>query len=294
MSKSGQQTPWVRSMPSLFVFLWSTGFVGVKLGLLYALPMTFLALRFAFVVALMLPIALVSGAPWPASRQQFAHIALSGMLLHAGYLSGVFLSLHLGMSAGLIALIAGMQPILTAFAAAPFLGERVSAREWLGLFLGLGGVTLVVIEKVTLAGLSQSALASALLALLSITIGTVYQKRFCGAFDLRTGSVIQFVSAALVVLPFAIAIESLRVVWTGEFIFALAWLVIVLSIGAISLLNLLIRRDAATRLASLFYLVPPTTAILAYFLFGETLSVAALTGMAFAIAGVALVVTASR
>jgi drug/metabolite transporter (DMT)-like permease len=294
MTESEHQTLWVRAMPLLFVFLWSTGFVGVKFGLPYALPMTFLALRFAFVVALMLPIALASGAPWPSSRKQFAHIALSGVLVHAGYLSGVFLAIYFGMSAGLIALIAGMQPILTAFVAAPFLGERVSAREWLGLLLGFGGVTLVVMEKVTLAGLSSSALASAILALLSITIGTVYQKRYCGAFDLRTGSVIQFVSAALVVVPLAITVDSWRVDWTGEFIFALAWLVVVLSIGAISLLNLLIRRGAATRLASLFYLVPPTTAVLAYFLFGETLSAAALAGMAFAIAGVALVVTASR
>lgn len=294
MTKSEHQTLWVRSMPLLFVFLWSTGFVGVKFGLPYAPPMTFLALRFAFVIALMLPIALASGAPWPSSQQQFAYIAVSGVLVHAGYLSGVFLAIYFGMSAGLIALIAGLQPILTAFAAAPLLGERVSQREWLGLLLGLGGVALVVMEKVTLAGLSPSALASAFVALLSITIGTVYQKRYCGAFDLRTGSVIQFVSAALVVLPFAIAVESLRVDWTGEFIFALAWLVIVLSIGAISVLNLLIRRGAATRIASLFYLVPPTTAVLAYYLFGETLSATALAGMAFAIAGVALVVTASR
>ncbi len=294
MTKSEHQTLWVQSMPLLFVFLWSTGFVGVKFGLPYAPPMTFLALRFGFVIALMLPIALASGAPWPSSQQQFAHIAVSGVLVHAGYLSGVFLALYFGMSAGLIALIAGLQPILTAFAAAALLGERASQREWLGLLLGLGGVALVVMEKVTLAGLSPSALASAFVALLSITIGTVYQKRYCGAFDLRTGSVIQFVSAALVVLPFAIGVESLRVAWTGEFIFALAWLVIVLSIGAISLLTLLIRRGAATRIASLFYLVPPTTAVLAYYLFGETLSATALAGMAFAIAGVALVVTASR
>lgn len=281
-------------MPLLFVFLWSTGFVGVKFGLPYAPPMTFLALRFAFVIALMLPIALASGAPWPASRRLLAHIALSGVLLHAGYLSGVFLAIDLNMSAGLIALIAGLQPIFTAFAAAPLLGERVSARQWLGLLLGLGGVALVVMERITLAGLSPAALASAFLALASITVGTVYQKRFCGAFDLRTGAVIQFVAAAVVVLPFAIAAESAPVDWSGEFIFALAWLVVVLSIGAISLLTLLIRRGAATRIASLFYLVPPTTAVLAYLLFGETLSAAALAGMAIAIAGVALVVTASR
>ena len=164
MIKPEEQTLWVQTMPLLFVFLWSTGFVSVKFGMPHAPPKTFLVLRFAFVVALMLPIALVSGAPWPTSQRQFAHVALSGVLVHAGYLSGVFLAIHYGMSAGLISLIVGMQPILTAFAAAPLLGERVSARGWLWLLLGLGGVTLVAMEKVTLGGLSQSALASALLA----------------------------------------------------------------------------------------------------------------------------------
>lgn len=242
----------------------------------------------------MLPLALLSRAAWPRTPGQVAHIAVSGVLVHACYLAGVFEAIHFGMSAGLIALIVGMQPILTALAAAPFLGERVTAREWLGLVLGLAGVALVVMQKVTLFGLSGSALAAAIGALLSITSGTLYQKRYCGSFDLRTGSVIQFVSAGIVVLPFAIGIEALRVDWTGDFVFALGWLVVVLSIGAISLLNLLIRRGAATKLASLFYLVPPTTAVLAYFLFGETLTPAAIAGMVLAIAGVALVVTAPR
>jgi drug/metabolite transporter (DMT)-like permease len=218
------------------------------------------------------------------------HIAIAGVLLHGGYLGGVFTAIHAGMSAGLSALIVGLQPILTALAAAAFLGERVTVRQWLGLALGFGGVALVVAQRLTVGGLSGFSFAMALLALVSITIGTIYQKRFCGAFDLRTGAVIQFVAAGLALAPFALAFEHESVRWTGEFVFALGWLVVVLSIGAISLLTLLIRRGAATKVASLFYLVPPVTASIAFFLFGETLGPLALAGFALAVVGVAVVV----
>jgi drug/metabolite transporter (DMT)-like permease len=277
-------------MPATFVFLWATGFVGAKYGLPYAQPATFLLYRFAFVVALMLPIALVLRAPWPPDRSQVVHIAIAGVLLHGGYLGGVFTAIHAGMSAGLSALIVGLQPILTALAAAAFLGERVTARQWLGLALGFGGVALVVAQRLTVGGLSAFSFAMALLALVSITSGTVYQKRFCGAFDLRSGAVIQFVAAGLALAPFALAFEHEPVRWTGEFVLALAWLVLVLSIGAISLLTLLIRRGAATKVASLFYLVPPVTASIAFFLFGETLGPLARAGVVLAVVGVAVVV----
>jgi len=277
-------------MPATFVFLWATGFVGAKFGLPYAQPATFLLYRFAFVVALMLPIALVLRVPWPPDRSQVVHIAIAGVLLHGGYLGGVFTAIHAGMSAGLSALIVGLQPILTALAAAAFLGERVTARQWLGLALGFGGVALVVAQRLTVGGLSAFSFAMALLALVSITSGTVYQKRFCGAFDLRSGAVIQFVAAGLALAPFALAFEHEPVRWTGEFVLALAWLVLVLSIGAISLLTLLIRRGAATKVASLFYLVPPVTASIAFFLFGETLGPLALAGFVLAVIGVAVVV----
>jgi drug/metabolite transporter (DMT)-like permease len=194
------------------------------------------------------------------------------------------------MSAGLAALVVGTQPILTAIAAAPFLGERVTARQWAGLALGFGGVTLVAAQRATLAGLTAFGVAMILIALLSITAGTLYQKRHCGAFDLRTGSVIQFVAAALVLGPFAAAFERDPVRWTAEFVGALAWLVLVLSIGAISLLALLIRRGAATKVASLFYLVPPVTAAIAFALFGERLEPLGIAGFALAVLGVALVV----
>jgi len=289
MTGTAAATGSARAAPGVFVVLWSTGFIGAKYGLPYAGPATFLALRFVLVIGLMLAIALAGRAPWPASRQ-VAHIAVVGILLQAGYLGGVFAAIHLGMSAGVSSLIVGLQPVLTAVLAAPMVGERLGARQWMGLVLGLAGVALVVSAKTSLAGLSWASLGMSILALGSITIGTLYQKRFCGPFDLRTGSVIQFVAALAVMAPFAVFTEQLSVRWTGEFLFALAWLVVVLSIGAISLLMLLIRRGAATKVASLFYLVPPVTALVAYFVFGETLSWSALAGMAIAVLGVAMVV----
>jgi drug/metabolite transporter (DMT)-like permease len=271
------------------VFLWSTGFVGAKLGLPHAEPATFLSLRFVFVIALMLPLALLWRAPWPASPRQAMHLAVAGMLVHGGYLMGVFTAIHHGMSAGLAALIVGLQPLLTGLAAAPMLGERVSAKQWVGLALGIAGVALVVMQKATVAGLTVFALVSAVIALLSITLGTLYQKRWCGNFDLRTGSVIQFAAALALLGPVALVAESRPVQWTGDFIFALAWLVFVLSIAAISLLAVLIRRGEATKVASLFYLTPAVTAVLAYLAFGESLTPLAILGMVVSVVGVAMV-----
>jgi drug/metabolite transporter (DMT)-like permease len=281
---------WLAAMPGLFVLLWSTGFVSAKYGLPYAEPLTFLVLRFALVVALMLPLALAMRAVWPRSLAQLAHVAVVGVLMQGGYLAGVFCSIHLGMSAGVSALIVGVQPILTAFASAPLFGERLRARQWAGLFLGFGGVLLVVLGRTALSGITPATLALSVLALVSITAGTLYQKRYCGAVDLRAGSVIQFCAAGLVLLPLALAFETMQVRWSREFMLTLAWLVFVLSIGAISLLYILIRKGAATTVASFFYLVPPCTALMAYFMFGETLNAAAMTGMALAAIGVALVV----
>ncbi len=276
--------------PGLFVLLWSTGFIGAKLGLPYAEPLTFLLIRFACVIALLGTLALLLRRPWPHRPVQWLHIAAAGALLHGGYLSGVFLAIYGGMPAGVVALIVGIQPLLTAFLSASMVGERVSRRQWMGLVLGFGGVLLVVSDKLGFSGLSSTGLAFSAMALVSITVGTLYQKRFCAELDLWSGSVIQFVAAALVLLPFALAFETMRVVWSGQFIFAMAWLIVVLSLGAISLLHLLIRRGAATRVSALFYLVPPTTALLAFFIFGEKLGLAAMAGMAIAAVGVAIAV----
>jgi len=288
--KTGRQSFLLALAPGLFVLLWSTGFIGAKLGLPYAEPLSFLLIRFACVIGLLGLLALVLRRPWPHRPTQWLHIAVAGALLHGGYLSGVFLAIHTGMAAGVVALIVGIQPLLTAFLSASMVGERVSGRQWMGLVLGFGGVTLVVWDKLGFGGLSGAGFAFSTLALVSITLGTLYQKRYCADLDLWSGSVIQFVAAALVLLPFALAFETMRVAWSGQFIFALGWLIFVLSLGAISLLHLLIRRGAATRVSALFYLVPPTTALLAFLIFGEKLGLAAVAGMAIAAAGVAIAV----
>lgn len=284
--------PWVMVMPLLFVLIWSTGFVVAKFGLPYAPPLTFLILRFASVLAVLLPLVMLMRAPWPTG--QVRHIALSGVLVQAGYLAGVWCAIKLGMPAGLSALIVGMQPILTAFAA-PLIGESVRGRQWVGLVFGLCGVALVVANKISLIGLAWESIALCLFALLSITIGTLYQKRYCAHFDLRTGTVIQFSASLLVLLPFAIAFEHLTpaldtVQWTPQFIGALLWSVFALSIGAIFLLFALIRKSAATSVTSLLYLTPPTTALMAWAMFGEVFSIIGMAGMVLAVIGVAFVV----
>ena len=189
-TNSGLTRLWLQCMPGLFVLLWSTGFVSVKYGLPYIEPLTFLLWRFVLVIALMLPLTLLMRAAWPNSVRQAAHVAVAGIFMQGGYLGGVFCAIHLGMPAGVTALVVGIQPILTAFASAPLFGERLLARQWLGLFLGLVGVALVVLGRTTLSGITPATLALSLLALTSITAGTLYQKRYCGSVDLRTGSVI--------------------------------------------------------------------------------------------------------
>ena len=279
-----------RATPLLFVLLWSTGFIGAKFGLPYAEPLTFLSTRYVLVIALMTLLALAMRAPWPASPREAFHIGVTGLLVHALYLGGVFMSIHRGLPAGVSALVVGMQPLLTAAAAGLLLGERVSRWQWLGLAMGFAGVGLVVGSKATIdaAALAELGhmLAPALAALVGITAGTLYQKRFCPRFDLRTGSVVQFVPSLAVTALLASQTETMEIAWDGEFVFALLWLVLVLSLGAISLLNLLIRSGSAVNVASLFYLTPPTTALIAWAMFGETLSALALAGMAIAVAGV--------
>lgn len=277
------------AMPLLFVVLWSTGFIGGKLGLPYAEPLTFLSIRYALVLALMIPLVLLTRAPWPRDPHQYLHIAVSGLLVHALYLGGVFSAIGAGLPAGIAALVVGMQPLLTALGAGWLLGERVVGRQWLGLAMGFGGVVLVVTGQRGAAGFDAplgTMLLPALLALAGITAGTLYQKRFCPTFDLRTGAVIQFIPTLAVTALAARVSETMAVEWSGEFVFALGWLVVVLSLGAISLLNLLIRSGGAVNVASLFYLTPPTTAVMAWLLFGERLAPLALAGMAVAVAGV--------
>ncbi len=274
-------------LPFLFVFLWSTGFIGAKLGLPYAEPLTFLLVRYLLVMSLMAALALATRAPWPADARQFWHIGFTGLLVHAVYLGGVFMAIKQGLPAGVTSLVVGMQPLLTACGAGFLLGEKVTPRQWFGLALGFIGVGLVVANKLGDVPV-YSMLLPALAALLGITGGTLYQKRFCPHFDLRSGALIQFLPTALVTAVVAWHTESMRIVWSAEFVFALGWLVLVLSVGAISLLNMLIRSGSAVNIASLFYLTPPSTAIIAWLVFGETLTGLALAGMVLAVSGVYL------
>ena len=276
-----------RLAPFLFVLLWSTGFLGAKFGLPHAAPLAFLLVRYLLVITLMTSPALVLRAPWPRGGRQWLHIGISGLLVHGLYLSGVFIVIGAGLPAGITSLVVGMQPLLTATLAGWLLGEAVLARQWLGLLLGFVGVLFVVSNKLG-AGFSIDALWPAVAALIGITAGTLYQKRFCPHFDWRSGSIAQFLPTALVTGVIVFAQDNFRIDWTGEFVFALGWLVLVLSVGAISLLNWLIRHGSAVNVASLFYLTPPTTALLAWLLFGETLTGFALVGMALAVWGVYL------
>jgi len=276
-------------MPVVFVLLWSTGFIGAKLGLPYAEPLTFLALRFGIVVALLLPVAFVVRVRWPASPREAAHVCVAGLLLHGVYLGGIFAAIHHGVEAGVAAVIAGVQPVLTAALAGALLGERITRVQWTGFALGITGVVLVVWRKLELGIGTPAGFTLAVVALVGITLGTLYQKRFCAGMHLISGSVVQFAAAFLAVGALSVALESRAVTWSGEFVFAMTWLVVVLSLGAITLLYLLIRRGAASRVASLFFLVPPCTALIAWLLFGETFGPVAVAGMALVVAGVALV-----
>lgn len=282
--------PWINFAPAAFVGLWATGFIGGKLGLPYAEPLTFLLIRFIAVLLILVPIAFIMKAPWPARRVDYAHTAVAGLLLHAGYLGGVFSAIHHGMSAGVVALIVGLQPVLTAILAALWFKDKVTRIQWIGLSLGFIGVALVVSGKSNLGNADGASYALALVALLSITFGTLYQKRFCPNLNLLSGTAIQFSACALLYLLLAPMLETMQVQWTGQFIFALSWLVIVLSIASIMLLYGLIRRGAATRVTSLFYMVPPATAIMAWLIFDESMTGWALVGMAICGLGVLLVV----
>jgi drug/metabolite transporter (DMT)-like permease len=282
-----QRVAWV--FPGMFVVLWSTGFIGAKFGLPYAEPATFLVIRFLGVLAVLLPVCWLVRAPWPATRAEFAHMALAGALIQGGYLGGVFLSLSKGMPAGVSSLITALQPILAAVLSAWLLGERTNRRQWLGLILGIAGVVLVVREKWVLEGVGFLATALSVLALLSISFGAIWQKRHCARVDLRTGAAIQFAAALLVLAPYSLLYESREVTWSPELLLAMVWLVFALSLGAVFLLFWLIRHGAATKVASLMYLVPPCTALIAWPLFGETYTAFSAAGMALAMLGVWLV-----
>jgi drug/metabolite transporter (DMT)-like permease len=277
----------VATAPVLFVLLWSTGFIGARYGLPYIEPLTFLAVRMGFVVLIMAAIAFIGRASLP-THAEIGHSLIAGSLVHGLYLGGVFTAISQGVPAGVSALIPGLQPILTSTIANRFMGETVTRMQWLGLALGLVGVLLVLHDRsIVLAGSTIGWIAS-FASLIGITLGTLYQKRFCGGIDWRVGNLIQYVGAGALFTVGAFAFETREIHWSAELIFALAWLVLVLSIAAIGLMYWLIRRSATAGFASLFYLVPAVTALFAFILFGERLDAVSIAGMIICAGGVVL------
>ncbi|WP_349368991.1 DMT family transporter [Salinarimonas sp.] len=278
-----------RLAPPLFVVIWATGFVVARLVAPDADPLSFLALRYALAIGVLAIAAVVAGAAWPSDWIGWRDGLVAGMLLHGGYLGGVFWSVDHGLPAGIAALVAGLQPLMTALLVAPLLGERVSARRWLGIAVGFSGALLVIAPRLGAgAGIPIFPLAICFLAVLAITLGTIWQKRTAARLDLRTNTVVQYGGALLFTAPLALLLEEGRIAFTPQVAIGLAWAVLGLSIGAISLLLILIRRGAVAGVASLLFLVPPCSAVMAYFLFGETLAPVQMLGMAVAALGVAL------
>jgi drug/metabolite transporter (DMT)-like permease len=283
----------IRAMPVVFVLIWSTGFIVARYGMPHAPPMKFLAVRYALSILCFLPWIVLAGVAWPRSRVQWLHLGVTGVLMHAIYLGGVWAAVKAGMGSGLSALIVGLQPVLTAIWLSAT-GGRVTARQWTGLVLGFVGLVMVVSRKF---GQGAEAnwlnLSFAIAALLSITLGTLYQKRFVAPCDVRTANAVQLGAALLLTLPLAMMeLEAMR--WNDELGWAMAWSVLALTLGGSSLLYMLIQRGAATSVTSLMYLVPPTTALMAWLLFAEPISALTVTGTALTAVGVALVVRPPR
>ena len=286
----------LRAMPVVFVLIWSTGFIVARYGMPHAPPFKFLALRYALSIGCFLPWIWLARSSWPPRGRQWLHLAVTGVLMHACYLGGVWAAVKAGMGSGVSALIVGLQPVLTALWLSST-GAQVSKRQWMGLALGFAGLALVVSRKFGQGHAGDQVdlpnLAFALAALLSITVGTLYQKRFVAPCDVRTANVLQLAAALVVTLPLA-GLESEGMEWNAELAGAMAWSVLALTLGGSSLLYLLIQRGAATAVASLFYLVPPCTALMAWLLFAEPINAATLTGIVLTAFGVSLVVRKSR
>lgn len=284
---------WIRAMPWVFVLVWSTGFIVARYGMPYAPPLSFLAWRYALSVLCFLPWIVWAGVRWPQTREQWLHLAVVGALMHGGYLGGVWIAVKAGMGAGLTALVVGLQPVLTAIWLSST-GGRVMPRQWLGLLLGFAGLVLVVLRKLIYQAPGDVVTAFnvgfAVFALLSITAGTLYQKRFVQACDVRTANTVQLLAALVLTLPLALLLEVEPMQWNGQLMGAMAWSVLVLTIGGSSLLYMLIQRGAAASVTSLMYLVPPCTAVIAWVLFSEPLTLTSLAGIALTALGVSLVV----
>ena len=289
MTGAARSSGWLRAMPAVFVLIWSTGFIVARYGMPHAPPLKFLAVRYALSMACFLVWVRWARVAWPDGRRQWGHLAVVGVLMQAGYLGGVWAAVRAGMGSGLVALLVGIQPVLTAVWLS-MLGGRITARQWTGLLLGFGGLVLVVSRKLGQGGeVTPLTMALALTALFSITAGTLYQKRFLAPCDVRSASAIQMAAALLVTLPFA-ALEPDSIHWNLASGGAMAWSVLALSLGGSSLLYMLIQRGTATAVTSLLYLVPPCTAVMAWLLFAEPITAMTVAGIAVTAVGVSLVV----
>lgn len=279
---------WTDALPAVFVVLWATGFIGSRLGAPYSEPFTFLGIRFAAAAVCMIMICLVMRVEWPKGRAAITHAAVIGSLVHGIYLGGVFWAIDRGVSPGVAALIVALQPLITGLAAGPILGEHVSKRHWIGLLLGFFGVGLVVWDTVDPSAGDQWGIIACVVSMLALTSGSLYQKKTGQTGNLRSQQAVQLTAAAVLVWGMSFALEDQVIEWTTEFIIALAWLTLVMSLGTFTLLYVLIRRGAASKVASLMYMVPPVAALMAWGLFDATLSMTAIIGMAVAVSGVGL------
>ena len=286
---TGADNAWIKAMPVVFVLIWSTGFIVARFGMPQSPPMKFLAVRFALSILCFLPWIVLAKVRWPVDRRQWRHLAVTGVLMHASYLGGVWAAVKAGMGSGLVALIVGLQPVLTAFWLTSR-GGRISRQQWVGLMLGFVGLAVVVSRKFGSGGEAHGLnMALAVGALLGITAGTLYQKRFVAPCDVRTAGVIQLSAALLVTLPLTL-LETETMHWNGDLMGAMAWSVLALTLGGSSLLYLLIQRGAAASVSSLMYLVPPCTALMAWLLFSEPITTLTIVGTLITALGVSLVV----
>jgi drug/metabolite transporter (DMT)-like permease len=272
-----------------FVTIWGSGFLASKIGMQYAPPFTFLTVRFLFGIACMLPIVLILRPAWPASRAQWGHVVVAGLLMHAIHLGGSHYTQYLGVSAGITAVILTVQPLLTALVASRWLGEQLSLRQWSGIAVGFAGVVLVVWHKIDIREMTLGSLSAVIVALLAVTAGTLYQRVFCPRVDLRASSLVQFAASAAVLAPLAWLVEGFRISWAWPLVGAIVFLVIGASILAVSALHTLMRHGEATRVTSLFYLTPVFAVVLEFALFNVVPSSVSVIGIAITCAGVALV-----
>ncbi|KLN66602.1 MULTISPECIES: DMT family transporter [Vibrio] len=283
----------VRLIPFVFVVLWASGFVGARFGLQYAEPATLLSLRMVLNVALFAVLIVFLRRRLPAGKA-LLHCAVVGVLIHGFYLGGTYLAIDLGMPAGLSSLLVGLQPILTALILVSFVGQSFKASQWLGLALGFVGISLVLMGKVSWQSETHktAAIILCLISLVGITLGTLYQKKFCQGVDMVGSAAVQYFAASLLFIPYAVGFESMQVDWSFSFVLTMIWLVVVLSCVAILLLLYMVEHGAASSVASVFYLVPPTTAVQAWLMFGESFDGLGVLGFAFAALAVYLVAKA--